>query len=63
MQIAADTHPVAVKDDDGVSGSQVDAQTSCSGAQQEEKHLGVFGELAHLPEEKLLVSHQAASVR
>lgn len=46
------THPVAVKDDDGVGCSQVDSQTACSGAQQEQKHLGVVGELRHLQEER-----------
>lgn len=44
------TNPVAVKDDDGVSSCQIDSQSSCSGAQQEDEHLWIFGKPGHLSE-------------
>ncbi|TNN48779.1 hypothetical protein EYF80_041018 [Liparis tanakae] len=45
------THPVTVEDDHGVSGRQVDPESSGSGAQQEEEHLRIFRELGHLEDD------------
>lgn len=42
------THPVTVKNDDGVGGCQVYPQASSSGAQQEEEHFWIFAKLGHL---------------
>ena len=42
------THPVAVKDDDCISSCEVDPKSSCSGAQQEQEHIWIFGKLGYL---------------
>ena len=42
------TYPVTVEDDDRVGSGQVDPQTPCPSAQQEQEHLGIGGESLHL---------------
>lgn len=42
------THPITVKDDNCVGCRQVDPKSSCSGAQQEQEHLGIVGKFGDL---------------